>query len=72
MWLGENRKKGTCLYNNWWLTVHCLAMLIAMLVVWAHADGAPVYPSMEEEQTIAYVFTSIYRLEFEWPNLIIM
>ena len=47
-------------------------MLIAMLVVWAHADGAPVYPSMEEGQTIAYVFTSIYRLEFEWPNLIIM
>ncbi|OJJ89537.1 Frag1/DRAM/Sfk1 family protein [Aspergillus glaucus CBS 516.65] len=32
-----------------------LAMLIAMLVVWAHADGAPVYPSMEEGQTIAYI-----------------
>lgn len=33
-----------------------VAMLIAMLVVWAHADGAPVYSSMEEGQTIAYVF----------------
>lgn len=34
-----------------------LAMLIAMLVTWVK-DGRPHYASMDEGQTIAYVFLS--------------